>query len=680
MHRDAVPMAATILPVQTWKRRFIHSYHRRPKNDDSDRWFTTNTHPYVNNKETTTTMTTIPFVLADIGEGIKEVEILQWYVRPGDVVQQFDRICEVQSDKATVEITSRYDGTIASLGPQDYTDSTASLDNTHHHDLGNYNVPGCIIQVGQPLLYLYASHHTGSNSSSSRTNVASTITKAAATTTTTPVTAEAAAVPTRMVSSSSIANQHSDHPSARLSIPTIASQYHLPSDNHHHDDDDDTSSDGILAASPDGQDSNSSSSVVVARGGNHTVAHGGASPAVRRLGREYGIDHVIGTIRGTGPNQRVLKSDVMTYLKERNLWKELPPVLNDPLMVTTDVVAPQQGQHLPGISSFTQVTPQQGPPPPPPTAQLPHRHPNDTIRSLRGYSRQMAKTMTAALQIPHMCLGDEICMNELLILREQLNHMKNNINANTNSVVTNPTTSTTSTTLEHPEQQPVKMSILAILVKAVSCALSDYPIMNSTQYHDNEVVDASSPKTTTTASSSTTLQFIQRYDQNIGIAMDTPRGLVVPVLRQCQQLSMIEIQQQLNTLKRLAVTNQLQQLEHLSDVTFTVSNIGSMGVGSFMQPVLAPPALAMGAFGRIRTVPRFRPHPPTATGSDDRYNTSSHNKNSNSSTIPDIYAAHVMSVTWAGDHRFLDGATLGRFHGRFAHYVEHPITMLSRLK
>lgn len=54
----------------------------------------------------------VPFNLADIGEGITEVEIVEWFVKEGDVVESYDKICEVQSDKAKVEITSRYSGKI----------------------------------------------------------------------------------------------------------------------------------------------------------------------------------------------------------------------------------------------------------------------------------------------------------------------------------------------------------------------------------------------------------------------------------------------------------------------------------------------------------------------------------------------------------------------------------------
>ena len=85
-----------------------------------------------NDNVNTSSTNTAPFLLADIGEGISEVELLQWYVNPGDTVSQFDRVCEVQSDKATVEITSRFDGVVERL-------------------CGNV---GEMMFVGKPLLYI----------------------------------------------------------------------------------------------------------------------------------------------------------------------------------------------------------------------------------------------------------------------------------------------------------------------------------------------------------------------------------------------------------------------------------------------------------------------------------------------------------------------------------------------
>jgi 2-oxoisovalerate dehydrogenase E2 component (dihydrolipoyl transacylase) len=71
--------------------------------------------PASNPKSETSNLPAKPFLLADIGEGIAEVELMSWFVKVGDVVKSFDRICEVQSDKATVEITSRYDGVVSAI-------------------------------------------------------------------------------------------------------------------------------------------------------------------------------------------------------------------------------------------------------------------------------------------------------------------------------------------------------------------------------------------------------------------------------------------------------------------------------------------------------------------------------------------------------------------------------------
>jgi len=463
-----------------------------------------------------------PFLLADIGEGIKEVELLQWYVEPGDTVQQFDKICEVQSDKATVEITSRFDGVVQKLA-------------------GNV---GDMMQVGEPLLFLQQQTDDGHHAvSSPKNNENKEMTGSGSKD-------DSSSISGKLVEDSIQAQQQDE----RLQIPTVASQFHLEAD------DDDESS---------------------------TAHHARVltSPAVRKLAREYNLN--VGTIKGSGPAGRVLKSDVVTYLQEQGRWRD-------------DKQQPQTEASTvkPSAETTTKA----------PSTELIQQ---DEIVQLKGYNRLMVKTMTAALQTPHMSFGDEVVCGELLETRKILNN----------------SSATTST----------KISMLALLIKAVDLALTEHRAVNAV-VHDVEHC-----------------QIKICAQHNIGIAMDTPRGLVVPVIRNCQQLSITDIQ---HTLDRFKETAGKFTEDDLQGATFTISNIGSVGSGTYMQPVLAPPALAMGALGRIRTIPRFR---------DDN-------------DVSSVYAAQVLTVTWAADHRFLDGATLGRFHNAFSRYVEQPVTMLAHLK
>lgn len=95
--------------------------------------------------------------------------------------------------------------------------------------------------------------------------------------------------------------------------------------------------------------------------------------------------------------------------------------------------------------------------------------------------------------------------------------------------------------------------------------------------------------------------------------------------------------------------------EELITPTFTISNIGALG-GTYMNPVVVPPQVAIGALGKIQRLPRF-------IGA--------------STEVEEVY---ILNISWGGDHRALDGATLARFSNLWKVYMEKPSRMTIALK
>ena len=115
-----------------------------------------------------------------------------------------------------------------------------------------------------------------------------------------------------------------------------------------------------------------------------------------------------------------------------------------------------------------------------------------------------------------------------------------------------------------------------LMIQAVSMALSEYPILNSSISKDETEVTYHS-------------------DHNIGVATDTPHGLLVPNIKQCQNLSVLEIAQELNRLVVSGAANKLSPKD-ITGGTFSLSNIGSIG-GTYAKPVIMAPQVAIGAIG-----------------------------------------------------------------------------------
>ena len=139
---------------------------------------------------------------------------------------------------------------------------------------------------------------------------------------------------------------------------------------------------------------------------------------------------------------------------------------------------------------------------------------------------------------------------------------------------------------------------------------------------------------------------------DVGVAMDTPQGLVVPVVRGAEQRSVPEIAAELARLRDAALAGRLSR-EDIRQPSFTLSNIGSLG-GTYMSPLIAPPQVATGAIGRARRLPRFK-----------------------SEDSDQVVAQSIAAVSWAGDHRVLDGATMARFSNRVKQLVQDPIHFLN---
>ncbi|CAO4365047.1 unnamed protein product [Caenorhabditis nigoni] len=243
-----------------------------------------------------------------------------------------------------------------------------------------------------------------------------------------------------------------------------------------------------------------------------------------------------------------------------------------------------------------------------PTAKSYEPLKEDVAVPIRGYTRAMIKTMTEALKIPHFGYNDEINVDALVKLRGELK--------------------------DFAKERHVKLSYMPFFIKAASLALHEFPGLNATADEKFENI-------------------IHKASHNICLAMDTPGGLVVPNIKNCEQRSIFEIAQEITRLMEAGKRQQLGR-EDLSGGTFTLSNIGAIG-GTYASPVIFPPQVAIGAIGAIERLPRFDKH-------------------------DNVIAANVIKVSWCADHRVVDGATMARFGNRWKFYLEHPSAMLAQLK
>lgn len=222
---------------------------------------------------------------------------------------------------------------------------------------------------------------------------------------------------------------------------------------------------------------------------------------------------------------------------------------------------------------------------------------------LNPVKRAMIKSMEASLAIPHFTFHDEYRFDSLLRARQQFS-----------------------------EGTGMKVSVLPFVLKAVSMALRDFSGINAHYFPERK-------------------ELLNVHEHNIGIAVDTPLGLTVPVLKGVQNKGVAQIAADLQDLTQRARNNALRQ-DDFFDATITFSNIGSIG-GSHSSPVVVPPQVAIGALGRTQS--RLLPRADLPQGFE---------------------VCQMAPISWSADHRVVDGAAMARFSARVKELLESPLLLV----
>jgi pyruvate dehydrogenase E2 component (dihydrolipoamide acetyltransferase) len=299
-----------------------------------------------------------------------------------------------------------------------------------------------------------------------------------------------------------------------------------------------------------------------------------ASPLVRRLAREQGID-LTGAV-GTGPNGRIVRRDLEslrggqepTLVDARGATEQ--PTPSEPARgLVQEPIVPARG------SSYVDI-------------------PHTGMR--RAVARRLSESKST---VPHYYLTADCRVDALLDLRAQLN-----------------------------EAGTVKISVNDLVVKATAWALMEVPEANATWGEDS----------------------VRRYDHaDLAVAVALPSGLVTPVLRGVDQMSVSEVSMAIRDLAGRARDGRLKQHE-LEGGAFSISNLGMYGVDQFAA-IINPPHAGILACGSASPRPVV-----TADG--------------------EIRAATVMTVTLSADHRVIDGAMAAQWLAAFTKRIENPLSII----
>ena len=314
-----------------------------------------------------------------------------------------------------------------------------------------------------------------------------------------------------------------------------------------------------------------------------------AAPAVRKRAFELGID--IEQVRPSNPNGRVSLDDVEAFAQQAKSTSSPTPV--GTRFIASPPSASEPSASEPSASALAAS--------PPVTSERAAIAPaQDERQPLTGLRKRIAEHMERSWRtIPHATAFGEVDATALIALRDAIKPAA--------------------------EQRGIRLTYMPLLVKLLLPVLKEFPIFNASLDEERR-------------------EIIYKRSYHIGIAAATPEGLLVPVLRNADRLTLLEIAAGVDRLIEGAKQRTLS-LPEVSGSTFTLNNVGSFG-GSTGTPIINYPEVAILAVGRIEEKAIVQ-----------------HSA---------IMARPIMPLALSFDHRLIDGASSGAFMSRFKELVERP--------
>ncbi|RQP18280.1 MAG: 2-oxo acid dehydrogenase subunit E2 [Parapedobacter sp.] len=317
------------------------------------------------------------------------------------------------------------------------------------------------------------------------------------------------------------------------------------------------------------------------------------SPLVKNIANEEGISAAeLDSIPGTGSEGRVTKQDILNYLETRKAARQTEP----------------DRYETPHVSRVSTESVPVAPPPADrqdwqPRESVLALSPHDEIIEMDRMRRLIAEHMVRSKQIsPHVCSFVEADVTNLVNWRNKVKDA-------------------------YEKREGEKITFTPIFIEAVTKALRDFPMVNI---------------------SVNGTQIIKKRNINIGMAAALPSGnLIVPVIKNADQLSLVGLSKAVNDLANRARANKLRP-DDIQDGTFTLTNIGAFG-NIMGTPIINQPQVAILAVGTITKKPAV-----IETEHGDL-----------------IGIRHLMYLSLSYDHRVVDGALGGRFVKRVADYLEN---------